>query len=163
VWLDALRSGKFKQAIHALEVPRNADTKAGFCCLGVACKVMGEEAGLSRRKIEKDVFFVDPDGLRFDTSLPPAMVDYLGFRKPKKDADGFATSTYMGDFPKPVYFKKELSDGFSTEKVARSLAELNDAIGMTFEEIADFIEKNPSKVWKKGTYALKKKKKKKGA
>jgi hypothetical protein len=35
---------------------------------------------------------------------------------------------------------------------------------MTFEQIADFIEKNPAKVWRKGTYKLKaKKKKKKGA
>jgi hypothetical protein len=70
----------------------------------------------------------------------------------------------MGDFPKSLEFDKTQIDGFVVQKTANSLAELNDNVGMTFEQIADFIEKNPAKVWRKGTYKLKaKKKKKKGA
>lgn len=34
IWLKALRSGKFKQTTHCLQ------DDEGFCCLGVACKVL---------------------------------------------------------------------------------------------------------------------------
>jgi len=37
IWLDALRSGEYKQATETLH---NLDT-GGFCCLGVAAKVWG--------------------------------------------------------------------------------------------------------------------------
>lgn len=37
IWLDALRSGEYKQAKDTLH---NLDT-GGFCCLGVAAKVWG--------------------------------------------------------------------------------------------------------------------------
>ena len=36
-WVAALRSGQFKQAKHSLK------TSTGYCCLGVACHVLGEE------------------------------------------------------------------------------------------------------------------------
>lgn len=40
LWVEALRSGKYKQAVGVLE-----STSGGFCCLGVACKV-AEEHGV---------------------------------------------------------------------------------------------------------------------
>lgn len=40
LWIEALRSGKYKQAVGVLE-----STSGGFCCLGVACKV-AEEHGV---------------------------------------------------------------------------------------------------------------------
>lgn len=35
-WIEALRSGKYKQGIRALKPTRDT-----YCCLGVLCKVMG--------------------------------------------------------------------------------------------------------------------------
>ena len=40
LWIEALRSGKYEQAVGVLE-----STSGGFCCLGVACKV-AEEHGV---------------------------------------------------------------------------------------------------------------------
>ena len=37
-WLEALRSGKYRQAVGALR--RNADSGDSFCCLGVLCDVL---------------------------------------------------------------------------------------------------------------------------
>jgi hypothetical protein len=39
-WIDALRSGEYKQAVGALaqQIPEGI----GFCCLGVACVIRGE-------------------------------------------------------------------------------------------------------------------------
>lgn len=39
LWLDALRSGKYKQALRALR------TDHGFCCLGVLCDVHAAACG----------------------------------------------------------------------------------------------------------------------
>lgn len=39
-WVDALRSGKYRQTKGALHRTENGDE---FCCLGVACKVYLEE------------------------------------------------------------------------------------------------------------------------
>lgn len=35
-WIDALRSGNYKQGLHQLK-----STDGAYCCLGVACKVSG--------------------------------------------------------------------------------------------------------------------------
>lgn len=34
-WINALRSGKYKQGRYALQ-----DSNNGYCCLGVACKIL---------------------------------------------------------------------------------------------------------------------------
>lgn len=41
-WVDALRSGKYKQTKYSLQ------DELGFCCLGVAC-VVAENAGVNLR------------------------------------------------------------------------------------------------------------------
>ncbi len=38
-WVDALRSGEFKQTVEVL------NDKNGYCCLGVACSVYEKETG----------------------------------------------------------------------------------------------------------------------
>lgn len=40
-WIDALRSGKYKQTTGALR--RQSDNEVGYCCLGVLCEVAGLE------------------------------------------------------------------------------------------------------------------------
>lgn len=42
-WIEALRSGNFKQARKALQ------TKKGYCCLGVACEILIPENKKYRR------------------------------------------------------------------------------------------------------------------
>jgi hypothetical protein len=49
LWVEALRSGKYKQSTNRLQ---NLDG-VSYCCLGVACKV-AEEQGVS---VIKDQFF----------------------------------------------------------------------------------------------------------
>jgi hypothetical protein len=46
-WLDALRSGKFKQGREALRSNHGGDTR--HCCLGVLCELAVED-GVARRK-----------------------------------------------------------------------------------------------------------------
>ena len=43
-WLQALRSGKYKQAQGRLESPKGGE----YCCLGVACKVLVPEAAITK-------------------------------------------------------------------------------------------------------------------
>lgn len=95
-WIEALRSGKYKQGRGAL---RNGDT---FCCLGVLCDISGVAKW---------------DVTRYDGELymPPKSVrEWAGL-------DGY-----------PVYL-----DGPTGDDVSH----LNDQMGLSFEEIADLIEK----------------------
>ncbi|HYE20129.1 MAG TPA: hypothetical protein VEA69_16905 [Tepidisphaeraceae bacterium] len=71
-WLDALRSGEFKQTTECL-----ADSDGGHCCLGVACRV-AVAAGVPLEVEEND----DGD-ICFDqcgTYLPPTASQMLGLR-----------------------------------------------------------------------------------
>ena len=54
-WVNALRSGKYKQGRNALRPKEN-----GFCCLGVACDLYEKESGKSFWVRNKD-FFGKPD------------------------------------------------------------------------------------------------------
>lgn len=71
LWLDALRSGEYKQTRTRLE---NASTGA-MCCLGVACKV-AMDAGVPVSRI------VDEYGTAWfngEDALPPIVVlDWMG-------------------------------------------------------------------------------------
>ena len=40
-WVDALRSGRFRQARHALRVLEYDSRLPSLCCLGVACEISG--------------------------------------------------------------------------------------------------------------------------
>jgi hypothetical protein len=117
-WLEALRSGKYKQTIEALRGPiwerpepePDADPYAdepepifrgqGFCCLGVLCDVLHPE-------------------------------DWKG-ENPRYDF------SHRGENGLPADSIREESG--LTEEVCNKLAELNDA-GKTFVELADHIDK----------------------
>ena len=59
LWVDALRSGDYKQGRHAL----NKD--GAFCCLGVLCEI-AHKLGVVSKKQYENVFLYDDDSL----SLP---------------------------------------------------------------------------------------------
>ena len=68
LWLEALESGQYAQCEGKLESP-----DGGFCCLGVACKVLG----IPRTEFNGDIFYGE-DGQAEDASLPDYVRDMLG-------------------------------------------------------------------------------------
>lgn len=104
-WVDALRSGKYKQAKERLR------DKNSYCCLGVACDVSGVG------KWQKDFW----NSWEYAVYEAPGDVNDL-------------------DLPKGV--QKWLGIRLANPKFKRVPAsQLNDEMGKTFEEIADYIEK----------------------
>lgn len=72
-WVDALRSGKYKQGRYSL----NKNGK--FCCLGVACEVAA--ANGVPLKVTKNKKFTLYNAQR--AFLPDAVIVWLGFNKEK--------------------------------------------------------------------------------
>ncbi len=70
-WVDALRSGKYKQTRSAL---RYGDA---YCCLGVACDVLGDGKWDATPMVDWWEFWFS-DGQRKAGDLPPSMLDRLG-------------------------------------------------------------------------------------
>lgn len=72
-WVDALRSGKYKQARGRLK------TDDGYCCLGVLCDVSGSGTW-ARPKYDKRRsaahYYVTGDTTRF-CALPPSVADVV--------------------------------------------------------------------------------------
>jgi len=98
-WVDALRSGKYKQGTGRLCSIH--DTYKGYCCLGVLCEIL--EVPSVETHVMKEY-----DGAEW--YLPNRVTELTGLsRIPKINC--------------------------------RSLSDMNDD-GMSFNEIADLIEKN---------------------
>ena len=113
-WVDALRSGKYPQGKSKL---RSTDDK--FCCLGVGCDVVGakwlRQQGSGRCWVNE----IDHDGLGLNSIFPPAEVALqLGLS---------LTPTKPDDAEAPLRF-------------GGALSYLNDSQGLSFAEIADYIE-----------------------
>jgi len=119
-WLEALRSGEFKQTTGTL---RAGDS---YCCLGVACEVARRE-GLVKAEWVKGTPvnpYINQDTFYFDEAsgaLPPSVSGYL-----TNEDDPVTKVTASDD---------------DCEYSGRTLSALNDS-GMTFLEIADIIEKD---------------------
>jgi hypothetical protein len=87
-WVEALRSGKYKQAEGTLAI-HNSDGEESFCCLGVLCEIAVEDGVLVRymEKDQDDYQFVgyhaaedfdpDKDIVDFDI-LPEAVAEWAG-------------------------------------------------------------------------------------
>ena len=113
-WVDALRSGKYKQTTGTLSLD------GSFCCLGVACDISGIgewDSGVLENETV-DYITVDKNGnTQFDDSILPTNIsEWLG------------TATCN-----PVL---DIGDEESCEAT-----ELNDTMHYTFDEIADAIER----------------------
>jgi hypothetical protein len=112
VWVDALRSGKYKQGKQLLK-----DGDGGMCCLGVACDLFALDEGMGEWKKASPTTWThsvhfDLEGDKFSTYPPKAVWEsWLGL--PDK----------MGSYGDD----------------AENLAAKNDA-GLSFAEIANLIE-----------------------
>lgn len=114
-WLEALRSGKYKQGPAALHT-RDSSGEDRYCCLGVLCEVAVEKGlDIHVENLERGSSLVQYDG----------SVSYL----PQKVYDWAS--------------KKQGKDPYRNDYVVRedreSLSSLNDK-GKSFNEIADLIE-----------------------
>ena len=104
-WVAALRSGEYKQATGALY------TGNGYCCLGVLCKVLGEE-------------FIN----KYQSGPPCTTIRWM--------VNGEETI-----LPRNVIDRAEMSSSYGCYDARRaSLTKDNDG-GKTFSEIADIIDK----------------------
>jgi len=83
-WLQALRSGEYRQARDTLRSPNN-----GYCCLGVLCDVYNKEVGgywqWEHSTSETYSFAIEVDGgdggITFDsaeTELPLCVMEWAG-------------------------------------------------------------------------------------
>ncbi len=153
IWLDALESGKFEQATMQLEYTHKTTTLKGkpkishaYCCLGVACKVLGKEAGI-KRGIEKDTQMVAYNDETGDA--PFELGEYLGFRGALTKKAKAEKRTVGGSFKRTLALPNNLG---GDKMSASSLIQLNDSLRWDFKQIADFIRKNPHQIWERGTY-----------
>lgn len=119
-WLEALRSGEYKQAQDYLKTTLwdeeldEATAEVGYCCLGVAGKICGlTDEELNGHGMLYDIIDIDSLNVPKILALPYRM-----------DVKGKCSS--------------HISDG---RTVAGTLANMNDD-GKSFEEIADWIEEN---------------------
>lgn len=119
-WVEALRSGKYKQSIGALR----KDNK--YCCLGVLCDLYRKEKGEGRWKIWKE------DGLMAEFHDAVGKTDFMGLTPHVAEWAGLPLSPYIPKNRKLVFVSK---------KSTPYLSEINDS-GATFSEIADLIDKN---------------------
>jgi len=111
-WLEALRSGEYKQTTENL---RDIN---GFCCLGVLCDLHAKERGTNWEQL------IDSYQLYGETqTLPLSVQEWAGL---DNDIGGMVDFEYESDGV--MYVKSD------------SLPELNDSWNKNFNEIADLIE-----------------------
>lgn len=128
IWVEALRSGKYKQTRGRLCRNPQASTIAkagGFCCLGVLVDLYAEKVGIERGTHEYDALM--------DHGILPAEVSkWAGI-----DCDPVLHLVPDKALAIPNTFYETAPDG----NRAIGAASLNDHLKLSFEEIAALIEK----------------------
>lgn len=124
LWVEALRSGKYKQGRKALRDKHNK-----YCCLGVLCDISKKDLKISWKEVtEDDVYsFKDSYGV-----LPDVMLGYLGL-----DCNNVLIKTSNSKIPIDKMEKIGIP-GYNKKYI--SLITLNDRYKLSFEQIADIIE-----------------------
>ena len=112
-WVDALRSGTFKQGREKLRSNRNR-----YCCLGVACELLPKKFNIKWVKEKGETLY----GLDLNKSeaeyyrLSPEILDYMGFdnfeetqliRMNDEEKKSFAK---IADFLETKYLSKKKND-----------------------------------------------------
>lgn len=139
-WVDALRSGKYKQgegALVTVEFPEDGgERKEYHCCLGVLCE-LAAEAGVATRSessVKAHGGWVTFNG---ETGMP----DY-------KVMEWAGVSQWMVDSPEPQRGQQIIPDcdcgvckNIPVGRQRSGLSALNDNHGTPFNVIADLVEK----------------------
>lgn len=111
-WLEALRSGEYKQTTENLQDCR------GFCCLGVLCDLHAKERGTNWVRLNDNYELYGEA-----QTLPLSVQEWAGL---DNDMGGVVDFDYEDD--DVMYVKSE------------SLPVINDTWNKNFNEIADLIE-----------------------
>lgn len=124
-WIEALRSGEYGQVKATLAVINEDGSPIGYCCLGVLCDLVGEEAGAPSTIENGRIKW----GMAADMP-PPSIREYAGLPE---------FSTY--DYSFSLDYDPRDTDPYDARgyRVGLFLPELNDE-GFTFDQIADIIE-----------------------
>ena len=109
-WVEALRSGAYRQGTDALR-QRKDDGIDSFCCLGVLCD-LAERAGVVTHYQDEylHLYGAEANG----GSLPDEVIEWAGLDSPDPSIE------YDGSMP--------------------DLSELNDHYQLSFKRLADLIE-----------------------
>lgn len=112
-WIEALRSGKYKQAKGALCRINKAGEVEGFCCLGVAADLM---------EVRK---------------IPSSTGKYMIYSFSTGElAEGYIPRAFLADI-----LKLDANHDYQRiVMVEGTLINMNDTQGNSFNEIADFLE-----------------------
>lgn len=125
-WVEALRSGKYKQGRKAL---RNKNDE--FCCLGVLCDISKKDLGIDWEPEENgefeafEAYVMEKNG----GVLPDRVWEYIG-----REATDYKVQISITNPKLPDFIAKNYPSG------DLYLATLNDTYGLSFEQIADIIE-----------------------
>ena len=114
VWVEALRSGKYKQAKDYLK------TKKGHCCLGVLCE-LSQKVKFTEHPQTSNSYAIKSGEHIFSSVLPIEIMNEFGL----SDKQGYPKDRLL-----------EI-DGDTYE----GLADANDK-GVPFNKLADWIEEN---------------------
>jgi hypothetical protein len=115
-WVNALRSGRYKQGRGALR--RITGSGEEYCCLGVLCQLAVDD-DVAKCEAEENLFMYEC-GNRTASSLP----------------NGVAKWARLPDFQ----FSPKVSIPYEGHIRKFPLFVLNDVLNYSFEEIADLIE-----------------------
>lgn len=126
-WIDALRSGKYRQALGSLKEGSNK-----YCCLGVLCDIYINETKAAQWNHNNRVEWGNIE--RSGQLLPDTIAEWAGIENPMSTP---TVSVYIKDNVRKAYYRAKygISDRFEPH-----LANIND-LGTSFSEIADIIEK----------------------
>lgn len=115
-WLEALRSGKYKQGKYSL-LMENENNENTYCCLGVYCDLKGIT-------LSHNAYSLPINAISDESILPVALIGEWD--------DDVYTDIIDDEF--------DLENDISEEIFTSVLATLNDVKDQTFDEIADYIE-----------------------
>lgn len=137
LWVAALRSGKYEQAVSKLKAWRDSINDWGYCCLGVAADLKCDNLPEGDTKIAwhpatRTILMVWDEAKEMyveEESLLPAVLNLeLGLTSIDAVVALWTSDDYYDGDEFPLY-----------ENTYISLTDLNDA-GMPFSQIADIIE-----------------------
>lgn len=138
-WIKALRSGDWHQNHdgHMKEKAKDSgneyiEDKFRYCCLGVLAELSGGQW-------QPEVMLFDGEEDPHNFTYHPEGMDEHCLTDELRDAYGFYSC--VGEF------KDDFCYVSKSDQKYRNLAQMNDG-GISFKEIADFIEANYDKVFK---------------
>lgn len=116
-WVAALRSGEYEQTKRALwnpeTIPGDVPNPAGYCCMGVLCRVKGIEWGEDEHGQSGFIF----EGAPIHSNHPRTL--------------------YLNGYPEREWWREQVGDLGQAQ-----FSHLNDVEGASFADIADYIEAN---------------------